>query len=278
MLTWQKIVLGLSGIGVPVLLGSAMTGSELPLATIIVLYVLALTWTLFVWRKVGVKKPNRRFTQSTRRKYSLWNWGWTAAIVSLYVSLFFLVSYPAIKKREAKELSETLKEFSGTLIPANDPTPQNPCPFSGSVGVFLGSSVAWANTFPFTVLLFNSKPVLTIDKDDHGILVGTEIRDRSGVLIARMRRNEFDVNANNIFKKVRPDRSTLVVENQNGETVLNIRYLNPSSVRVVGVYRDKNSVLSINDSEMLFLPNGHVIRGFCTNINNAIVIGLPGGL
>jgi len=71
---------------------------------------------------------------------------------------------------------------------------------------------------------------------DGSILVTAEVRGKDGKVIASISNNVLTVNENRIFRthKERPDKSTLIIKDEYGETSLYLRYLNPHSVSILG--------------------------------------------
>jgi hypothetical protein len=111
--------------------------------------------------------------------------------------------------------------------------------------LYLGNSrlTASERMFPWVVLapqdrrLRREHPIITIemDKAKH-IAVNLDVLSEDRRVVARIKRNHFWVNPNNVLNKERPDRSTLVVTDQFGKEVLNIRYLNPHSIHLTGAF------------------------------------------
>ncbi|MBU6481161.1 MAG: hypothetical protein KGS09_11525, partial [Nitrospirae bacterium] len=71
----------------------------------------------------------------------------------------------------------------------------------------------------------------TMDKHQDGSLaMSVELRSNDGKIIVRVERGEFTINPNNYFKKYRKDRSSLEVIDQNGKSILNLRFFNPRAM------------------------------------------------
>ena len=155
-----------------------------------------------------------------------------------------------IRAEDAWELSHP----EGFLVPANDPTPPAcsdiPLP-SGVAAIYLGDSRLHAPPWsPYSpIVTQDGRPILTIEKDPRGrIALTIDIRSRDGKIIARIKKNEFTVNQNNILSMKRPDRSTLIVIDQEGIEAVRLRYLNAYAIRFSGA---------------LYIPNrrGRVVIG-----------------
>ena len=139
---------------------------------------------------------------------------------------------------------------SGYLIPAHDPDkttcredPELPSWVSeqigplpdGVVAVFLGKSRYYATNFPYHPLQYEGKPVVTIDRDEAGkIGVTVDVRSKDGKIVTQIKNGRFIVNPNNMLTMKRKDESTLVVVDQYGNEVLNVRYQNNRVIHFQG--------------------------------------------
>ncbi len=162
--------------------------------------------------------------------YSHKEWGgWRYIVGLLTVLLFFWLSFRAHAKNTERELSL----LHDVLIPANDPDPFKQCaPVGDEVALYFGANAFKTDNFPLVVLSIADKPVVTLDRDaQKGISVSMDVIGIDGKIVARIDKNAFTVNPNNYLSQKRPDRSTLVVTDQYGDEVLNIRYVNPKVVQ-----------------------------------------------
>ncbi|HEY0375986.1 MAG TPA: hypothetical protein VGC87_03430 [Pyrinomonadaceae bacterium] len=155
----------------------------------------------------------------------------------------------------------------GLLIPANDPTPPNPClgaPFEISpkaVFIFFGNSAAFTDRLRITAIRFVGKDLISLSRTPDGLNVSAQVFSEDGRIIAEIEDNEFHVNPNNYFKVKRPDESTLIVYDQQNNPVLNVRYLNPSAIKILGVFHSPNREPVVIEEEKLILPGmGGVYR------------------
>jgi hypothetical protein len=77
-----------------------------------------------------------------------------------------------------------------------------------------------------------------------------DIRDSNHRIIARIEHNRFIVNPNNILTKRQPDRSTLIILDQEGNEVVNCRYVNEHTIRFTGRFYVEGREVVINESEV----------------------------
>jgi len=85
------------------------------------------------------------------------------------------------------------------------------------------------------------------------------MRDTSNRIIARLDKNGFVVNNAYTLFMLRPDNSTVIIEDQFGKEVLNARFLNPGAFKLTGVlqYRERLVRLELpNFQYSCFIHNG----------------------
>src|SRR6266545_4854182 len=98
-------------------------------------------------------------------------------------------------------------ELHGFLIPANDPSPVNPCQHvpQGALSVYFGNSVAFGTMFPASIINVAGEELLAMNKTEDGISISCKVFSRDSRVVAEIIDNEFHINANNYFRKKRPD-------------------------------------------------------------------------
>lgn len=165
-------------------------------------------------------------------------------------------------------------ETSGVLRPANDPTPPNAC---GEVPkeallLVLGTSGAWSKEFPHTVLRVAGQDLLWIDRKKGGITVSAKIFSSDSKIVAELEDNEFHLNPGNHFRRKRPDRHTLIVYDQHGRQVLYVRHINPTAIKLLGVFHGPSGVTVKIEEERLLLPRGNVFKGYCFGANKVSIV------
>jgi hypothetical protein len=129
--------------------------------------------------------------------------------------------------------SNTMEFLTGKLIPASDPSPStNPsCGVKpDDTVVFVGDEAYIASSFPHTVLRVNGDRVIAIDKLATGALVLTiNIKAADGRIIMRLDEHGPLIPVVGLFM-LRPDPSTLVIEDQFGNDLLNIATFLPDQI------------------------------------------------
>jgi hypothetical protein len=111
-----------------------------------------------------------------------------------------------------------------------------------------------------------------VSKTGDGLAVSAKVFSQDSRIVAEVVDNEFHINPNNFFRRERPDKHTLIVYDQQGREALNIRFLNPSSVRVSGIFFHPNRATPLVISQdRVTLSGGSVIIGSCHKGSTGII-------
>jgi len=256
---------GLAMLGIALALESV----RLPIWPAIVLsYVLfgaAMLWSLGYWltSDTVIQLDPASWSRQRRKKAKGHCWlkyrfaKWMIAI--LISGIFIGAMWATSQTNYQIELSG----LGGILIPAFNPTP-GICGTLPPLGVVLqyGYNGSVIRSFPHLVVSsrrFGS--VLALDRSKEGyIVVKLDIRSSDNKIIAQLGKDGFIVNEHNYLKIKRADKSSLIVVDEYGDEVLNIRYLNPQAIRVDGILRFPGR------APMPFKQLG--MTGICTDTNN----------
>lgn len=179
------------------------------------------------------------------------------------------------------ETEYELSLSSGLLEPAKDADPDI-CAhlpiLPSTFRLYVGSSRLHTDFFPYEPLVADKTPLFTIIKDEKGqigINVDVLSSDRR-TIIARIVGNRFVTNRNKYLEMQRPDKSTLIVIDQEGTKVIDIRYSNPHAIRLRGalyVSNRKNRV--VIDDEAIQGDGGttsHVCQSYMRGISPTIYV------
>ncbi len=142
-----------------------------------------------------------------------------------------------IEKKLFASEEQLFQSLNGQLIPANDPTPQTPC---GALSadqylISINGGGHMFRKFPHVVLVYNRDKIVWLDKrTDGSIALFMDIKDEKGRIALRIDKDGFFVHPGaNLFAR-RPDKSSLVVQDEYGADVLTVRYANPQAFVVTG--------------------------------------------
>jgi hypothetical protein len=173
------------------------------------------------------------------------------------------------------QLARELEKVEDWLYPANDPDPPCSTKFplpDDAIALYLGNSrlVAGRKVLMWPVLVPQDRriaaPVLVVERgSSRRIAIDLDVRGKDGRIIARIKRNYFVINSNNILTKQRPDRSTLIVTDQEGMEVLNARYLNRHAIHLLGTFyvAGQNEPVVINELTQDMGGGRMVFSGAC---------------
>jgi hypothetical protein len=158
-------------------------------------------------------------------------------------------------------------KYSGVLLPDNLPTPPYPCQTNNirnnAVKVFLGKNVlGFQSKFPVTILRVRGEDLLSVKRDEKEFLISAKVFSQDGNIIAGIEDNEFFINKNNSFRlEISDDKHSLVVRDQRARKVLNFYYINPSAIKITGIFSLPNSNPVIIDDEKGLKGGGSVFTG-----------------
>ncbi|MBI3609745.1 MAG: hypothetical protein HY204_03475 [Nitrospirae bacterium] len=174
------------------------------------------------------------------------------------------------KSEQSSQANEN--KMSGVLQPANDPTPITRCNIpSNFFTVYIGKSAFFSDQFPHTVLRVASEDLISFGKEADAIYLTAKIFSADHRIVATIDKNKFDINPNNYFRIERPDSHTLIVYDQQARQVLNVRYLNSSSIKLIGTFHFPNyEPIIIGEDKVMIGTNSFIIG--CSRSNVDIVI------
>lgn len=159
-----------------------------------------------------------------------------------------------------------LPEYCQTL-PDGSPFPDD------ALKIFMGSNLAFSTQFPHTVLKMGGTRMLTIDRDSRGNAMITLLRifDEQGTILVRFHRG--DIWWSEGVRPDKPDKSTLIVYGRADQEVLRVKYLNPQSIRIAGVFRYKNMPAPpVIINEELITRGGSTFKNSCFGENKVDLI------
>jgi hypothetical protein len=158
--------------------------------------------------------------------------------------------------------------WRGWLQPADEPTPPNACGTTLPANAILGLAADSAfiatrmgRVVPFA--LFECTPLI-LERGPNGMKIETPIYDITGKLRGQVVDSGYNIpKETGLIVEHSGDLSTLVVHNDAGDELLYVRYLNPHTVRIRGIFvcPPHPLVVTVTDKEI------HPVSGihqFCT--------------
>ena len=114
---------------------------------------------------------------------------------------------------------------------------------------------------------------MVIDKSKAGIAIFAKLFSEDGRIVAEMKDNQFHVNPNNYFRIERPSSYCLIVYDQKGQQALNVEFLNPFTIKLLGkFYFPSRSPIIIEEEWMSY---GGMRMSNSTFGENRVDIGIP---
>lgn len=165
------------------------------------------------------------------------------------------------------EINESL---NGHLLPGNAPMP----PLNSSCHDYTmekddylmieNTNMEIINVFPHDVLTVRGEKIITVSKSEDGTMVLTmSARNSDGTLVARFDSDGFEVSP--ILFKRHPDKSTLIVEDQSGNKMIKVQYLNKKTITLRGYLVIDGQRVNIPNAGRMQLEDG------CSIHSNALV-------
>lgn len=161
---------------------------------------------------------------------ALWS-GTSAGIILVLVIALFIRNGLIKKEKKAK-----IPIYFGELVPSNDPSPPLPKDSpNDTITLMLGDDLcilaAQSQNYIFSK---KGEPFLSIGIENGVMWVSASISDSNNQNIVRIIKNEFQAIPEHAFNPRQPDKHSLVVRDAKGVEVLNVRFLNPKAMRIVG--------------------------------------------
>jgi hypothetical protein len=173
-------------------------------------------------------------------------------------------------EHEARELEKN----AGVLYPGNVPRPPVSCPAPidpSDFMVLLGDNAYLGKNFPRTLLSLRGEEIIVADQTPEGALTLRALRvfDSKNEIIARIDERGFWIHPNS--RKLRPDRSTLIVYDSDDRQVLNLRFLNPTTISITGLFRSRGSAVLIDDQGILVGWGNRISRSCAFSVGGIYV-------
>jgi hypothetical protein len=162
----------------------------------------------------------------------------------------------------------------GSLVPADLPNPADTCAENAERGrrlgfptlpaipadamrIFFGDSEGYSTTQRLIVWTIGTDEILVLQRTESGMSVSAKIRARDGQLEAQIVDNEFFINPRNSFRIQGAGTSTLSVFNPQGQRILEIEFLNPHVIKILGTFfGPSGEEITIGQNEQFFASHG----------------------
>jgi len=100
--------------------------------------------------------------------------------------------------------------------------------------------------------------------------VSTTLVDSKNKTVVRIIKNEFQAFPETAFNPLQPDEHSLLVRDATGATVLDLRFLNPRTIRIVGRFSMEGvGTFIIDPEEGALFPSGGGLKGLTLDLTEA---------
>lgn len=189
-----------------------------------------------------------------------WIFGLPTALFVLLLGLAITYFLPPMPPAES--------ETHGWLIPANEPTPPNACSNFGPVPddallIVVGSEAVWTRAKHRPILAIGGHNMLSFTRENNGIALDADFFANTGDLVARIEStttpNEFHLVPPEYSYSKRLDRSSLEVYDRQGNSLFDVRYVNPHTLSIKGTFYSREpgkvQIVITNDAMVVNSPS-----------------------
>jgi hypothetical protein len=147
-------------------------------------------------------------------------------------------------------------EYSGALMPDNKLRPKNACNDDmpeNAMLILLGSNGVFFAGKNIDIIRMGNLSVLSATRTNKGLFVSLKLFDDSGIILTEIFNNNFLINKNNYCIISRPNEHILKIKNKHNKKALEIEFLNPTTVRLLGsFYCPPNFHVNILEKSLIY--------------------------
>jgi hypothetical protein len=174
-----------------------------------------------------------------------------------------------------KEIQSRTPVYFGELVPASeDPLPPNLA--ANVVSLMLGDDLqVLSRSARQAVITRGESPIISIGIEDGTMWINTTLVDSQNRNVVRIVKNEFQAFPEGAFNPKQPDEHSLVVRDADGIEVLNLRFLNPRRIRIVGrFFLQGVGTVTIDANDGIRWPGGGGVGHLTLDMTNAPAAGV----
>lgn len=191
--------------------------------------------------------------------------------ISIVVATVLALSWTLL---QPKFIENKLRAF---LVPSNELMATSPCSDvpSNAMIVHYGDNASFSTEDKITLLAVDNNPTLTVLKTINGLLVNLTLYDDEGSEIATIKDNKFVGRVNNNLEARSSDAHSIdIFDKNNDRHIFHIRYLNPTTIDVSGVFYFPTRKLPLIIDETGVSAFGIGIKNVCdSNFGDVGAIG-----
>ncbi len=184
------------------------------------------------------------------------------------------VYYHTVNSQDIATRIDGLGYSHGSLVPSNLPNPPDTCeevvakfaerrkmlgvpPLpaipADAMRIFFGDSEAYSTEQRVIVWKIGTDDILVLQKTESGISVSAKVRGPDGQLEAQIVDSEFFINPRNSFRIQGAGTNSLIVLNPQDERILEIDFLNPHVIKILGTFfGPSGEQIIISEHEQIF--------------------------
>ncbi len=188
-----------------------------------------------IWAIVGITGSGIVPYLLSQEQHHLALWSGLATIILALLAVALHIQNGRIQQ----EVQAATPVYFGTLTPADGRIPPLPPGVpKGTVTLLLGDELRLLAAQSSNYVLSKAgRPFLTVSIQDNQLLISAIVMDSINQLVVRIINNEFQVNPQNASNPKQPDEHSLIIRDADGVEVLNVHFINPITMRIVGRFQ-----------------------------------------
>lgn len=187
--------------------------------------------------------------------------------------LIFLIPFKSNNLNTASSNNLQSEGIDNVIVPANNPSPKSWCPppTSNKLALFAGdSAITYIDNQECTIISIRKHSLLSIKRNKYGFFISLDLYDKHNINICETKNNKIIKNPNNVSTIERPDTHTLIVEDSEGEQLLFLKFLNPTTFYILGKFYYQGNIMIIEPKHIIV--NGITLNGCFDNVRNLFSI------
>lgn len=174
----------------------------------------------------------------------------------------------APKSNQDTPLVSAPTPLRGILLPASDPDPPINCgkPSAKETVFYLGASAASSTMPSATILRMDCQDIISFERTSDGIYINAIVYDANDREVARIARNVIRVEPVSGYYARQIDDHTLIVLTPDDKRALYVRYMNPYSIKILGLFFRHGFPILVDEKTSVRSAN------ICFQMNNAGVL------
>jgi hypothetical protein len=125
--------------------------------------------------------------------------------------------------------------------------------------LILGDFLAWKSGLPMVALMQREEPLIVLNEEPTGMSLSANFFNAEGKIVAEIDRNEIHPNPEK-FWRLKKTAHRLTVFNDEAKVVMDVQFLNPLTVKIVGQFFARNGVPVVLSEDGIQLGASYLVE------------------